>query len=176
MPGTTLAAFLPPDDMSRDLSVANADAPGMRHVSVAGDTYTILLTGADTGGRYCLIDMHVPPGGGPPPHRHDFEEMFTVLDGEIEVMFRGQTEPASAGATVNIPANAAHAFKNVSEIPARLLCMCAPPGLDQFFLEIGDRVASRTSPPPEISGEEKARRTVKAMALAAKYRTELLVP
>jgi hypothetical protein len=67
MPGTILAAFLPPDDMSRDLSVANADAPGMRHVSVAGDTYTILLTGADTGGRYCLIDMHVPPGGAPHP-------------------------------------------------------------------------------------------------------------
>jgi quercetin dioxygenase-like cupin family protein len=27
-----------------------------------------------------VIDMHVPPGGGPPPHRHDFEEMFTVLE------------------------------------------------------------------------------------------------
>ena len=60
MPGTILSAFLPPDDMSRDLSVANADAPGMRHVSVAGDTYTILLTGAETGGRYCLIDTCRP--------------------------------------------------------------------------------------------------------------------
>jgi len=176
MPATILAAFLPPDDMSRDLSVANADAPGMRHVSVAGDTYTILLTGADTGGRYCLIDMHVPPGGGPPPHRHDFEEMFTVLDGEIEVMFRGQTEMASAGATVNIPANAAHAFRNVSERPARLLCMCTPAGLDQFFLEIGDQVATRTAPPPAMSDEEREQRNAKAMALAPKYRTELLLP
>jgi hypothetical protein len=26
--------------------------------------------GKDTGGRYCLTDMHVPLGGGPPPHRH----------------------------------------------------------------------------------------------------------
>ena len=43
-----------------------------------GDTYTILLTGKDTAGRYCLIDMYVPPGGGPPPHRHDFEESFTI--------------------------------------------------------------------------------------------------
>ncbi len=24
----------------------------------------------DTNGRFCLIDMYVPPGGGPPPHRH----------------------------------------------------------------------------------------------------------
>jgi len=22
--------------------------------------------------------MHVPPGGGPPHHRHDFEESFTI--------------------------------------------------------------------------------------------------
>ena len=120
--------------------------------------------------------MHVPSGGGPPPHRHDFEEMFTVLDGEIEVMFRGQTEMASAGSTVNIPANAAHAFKNVSEIPARLLCVCTPPGLDQFFLEIGDCVATRTAPPPQMSAEERAWRNAKAMTLASKYRTELLFP
>jgi hypothetical protein len=32
----------------------------MRHVSVAGGTYTILVSGADTTGRYCLIDMLVP--------------------------------------------------------------------------------------------------------------------
>jgi quercetin dioxygenase-like cupin family protein len=42
-------------------------------------------------GRYCLIDMFVPPGGGPPLHRHDFEEMFTVVEGAIEVLFRGTT-------------------------------------------------------------------------------------
>ncbi len=171
-----LAAFLPPDDTGRDLSVANPDAPSMRHVSVAGDTYTILLTGEETGGRYCLIDMHVPPGGGPPPHRHDFEEMFTVIEGEIEVMFRSQTERAGAGSTVNIPANAPHAFTNVSQKPARLLCMCTPPGLDRFFQEIGDPVASRTAPPPELSGEEREGRNAKAMASAARYRIELLTP
>ena len=91
-------------------------------------------------------------------------------------MFRGQTEMASAGATVNIPANAAHAFRNVSELPARLLCMCTPPGLDQFFLEIGDRVATRSAPPPVLSEEERGWRAAKAMALAARYRIELLTP
>jgi hypothetical protein len=70
--------------------VANPEDPKMRHISVAGGTYTILVTGAETGGRYCLIDMLVPPGGAPPPHRHDFEEMFTILDGAIELTFRGE--------------------------------------------------------------------------------------
>jgi quercetin dioxygenase-like cupin family protein len=49
-----------------------------------------VVTGADTAGRYTTIDMHVPHGGGPAPHRHDFEEMFTVLEVEVEATFRGQ--------------------------------------------------------------------------------------
>jgi quercetin dioxygenase-like cupin family protein len=65
-----------------------SDSAGLRHVSVAGSTYTILVSGAETAGRYCLIDMLVPEGGGPPGHRHDFEEMFTLLEGELEFTFR----------------------------------------------------------------------------------------
>ena len=119
---------IPSDDPQRTLTVANPDAPAMRHISVAGDTYTILVSGAQSDGRYCLIDMHVPTGGGPPPHRHDFEEMFTLLEGELEFTFRGEKSTAWAGSTVNIPANAPHAFKNVSDTPARMLCMCTPAG------------------------------------------------
>jgi len=82
----TETSTIPPDDLQRNLALArpNEDQK-LPHIGLAGDTYTILLTGKDTAGRYCLIDMLVPPGGGPPPHRHDFEEMFTILDGEIEV-------------------------------------------------------------------------------------------
>lgn len=98
----------------------------MRHISVAGGTYTILVSGAESAGRYCLIDMHVPTGGGPPPHRHDFEEMFTLLEGELEFTFRGETSTVRAGSTVNIPANAPHAFKNASGTPARMLACVRP--------------------------------------------------
>jgi len=105
-------AVIPPDDVYRKLTVANPEDPNMRHISVAGGTYTILVTGEQTAGRYTLIDMLVPPGGGPPPHRHDFEEMFTILAGEIELTFRGEVQLASAGSTVNIPANAPHSFKS----------------------------------------------------------------
>jgi quercetin dioxygenase-like cupin family protein len=73
--------------------------------------------GDDTGGRYALMDMYVPPGGLP-PHRHDFKEMFHVLEGETEVIFRGAPSVARAGETVNVPANAPHAFRNVSDRPA----------------------------------------------------------
>lgn len=174
--GAVPEAALLNDDLNRKLIVTAPDEPGMRFIAVADSTYSILLTGAQTDGRYCLIDMHVPPGGGPPPHRHDFEEMFMVLEGEIEVTFRGAKKRASAGSTVNIPANAPHAFRNIADRRARLLCMCTPPGLEEFFVAIGDRVESRTAPPPTLNAHEKAERGRRAKALAARYRTELLVP
>ena len=168
---------IPPDDPQRKLTLARPDEDKkLPHISVAGDTYTILVSGADTAGRYCLIDMHVPPGGGPPPHRHDFEEMFTILEGEIEVTFRGAKSVGRAGETVNIPANAPHFFKNASDRPARLLCLCSPAGQEEFFRLIGDRVESRTAPPPKLSEAERAERMAKADALAPKYRTEILRP
>lgn len=176
LPSSQPGPAIPPDDPRRRLALVNPDAPGLRHVGMVGDTYTILLTGEDTAGRYCLIDMHVPPGGGPAPHRHDFEEMFTVLGGEIEATFRGEKSVVRAGETINIPANAPHAFTNVSSKPARLLCMCSPAGQEEFFLAVGVPVGSRTAPPPKPSEAEEAEFRNKAEALAPRYRTELLKP
>ena len=169
---------LPPDDLRRELVVArpNRDDDTLAHISLAGDTYTILLTGADTAGRFTIIDMHVPPGGGPPPHRHDFEETFTVLDGEIEATFRGVTSVIGAGETINVPANAPHFFHNASDASARLLCTCSPPGQEEFFMAIGDRVTSRTAPPPELDDAAMAARMARAEQLAPLYRTEMLGP
>jgi len=166
---------LPPDDLQRALALARPnDDRNLPHIGLAGDTYTILLTGKNTAGRYCIIDMLVPPGGGPPPHRHDFEEMFTLLEGEIEVTFRGARTVVRAGETANIPANAPHHFRNVSEKPARLLCLCSPAGMEEFFLALGIPVDSRTSPSPQLDPAAQEALKAKAEALAPQYRTEFL--
>ena len=62
-----LGPSIPPDDLNRRLTVArpNQDAT-LPHLGLVGDTYTILIKGDDTAGKYTLIDMLVPPGGGPP--------------------------------------------------------------------------------------------------------------
>lgn len=170
-------APIPPDDPQRNFTLARPETDqSLPHVSVVGDTYTILLSGNDTGGRYCLIDMLVPPGGGPPPHRHDFEEMFTILEGEIEATFRGEKMVVKAGETLNIPANAPHSFVNASEQPARLLCLCSPAMQEKFFLEIGELVPTRTSPPPNLDESAKEKRQAKGLELAPKYRTEIVQP
>jgi quercetin dioxygenase-like cupin family protein len=165
---------IPLDDPNRSLTLARPDDDKHPHIGIVGDTYTILVGGKDTAGRFCLIDMHVPPGGGPPPHRHDFEETFTVLEGEIEATFRGVKQIVRSPATIHIPANAPHQFRNSSPQPARLLCICSPAGQEEFFVELGTPVATRTTPPPPLDQAAQSEFRAKAERLAPKYRTELL--
>jgi quercetin dioxygenase-like cupin family protein len=168
-------AGIPVDDMEREIVVSrpNSDQK-LEHLGVVGDTYTTLLSGKDTAGRFCLIDMHIPPGGGPPPHRHDFEETFSVLEGELEATFRGTKQLVRAGETIHIPANAPHQFRNASSHRVRMLCICALSGQEEFFREIGVLVATRTTPPPKLDEAAQAEFRAKAATLAPRYRTELL--
>ncbi|QNI38171.1 cupin domain-containing protein [Edaphobacter albus] len=163
---------IPADDLTRALVIR--DVEDALHLGLVGDTYTVLLNGEDTAGRYCLIDMHVPPGGGPPPHRHDFEETFTLLEGELEFTFRGKKMTAKAGETVHVPANAPHQFHNGSKSVARMLCICAPAGQERFFEEVGVQVATRTQAPPKLDGPAMEELGKKVFGLAPKYKTELL--
>ena len=101
--------------------------------------------------------------------------MFSVLEGAVEITLRGETNTANAGETFNIPANAPHVFKNISTQPARLLCMCSPPGQEKFFAEVGTRVSTRTGTPPKLDEAAQKAFIAKAIALAPKYHTELLL-
>jgi mannose-6-phosphate isomerase-like protein (cupin superfamily) len=165
---------IPADNLNRSLVLAHAEDAKFPHIGLVGDTYTILLTGKDTAGRFCIIDMHIPPGGGPPPHRHDFEESFVLLEGEMEATFRGVKSLVKAGETLNIPANAPHQFYNAGNIPVRILCICSPAGLEEFFTEVGVPVATRTTAPPILDPVAQMEFRAKSLALAPKYRTEFL--
>ena len=169
---STAPPTIPPDDPKRTLTLAQPD--NLPHIGLVGDTYTVTVTGDQTAGRFCVVDMHIPPGGGPPPHRHDFEETFSLIEGEMVATFRGQKSIVRAGDTLHIPANAPHQFHNASASPVRLLCICSPAGQEKFFMEVGVPVATRTTPPPKLDKKEQAAFIEKVKALAPKYRTELL--
>ena len=158
----------------RPISITTADADEKPSFSVAGNTYTIITSGAETNGTFATIDMWVPPNGGPGPHAHkDIEETFYVLDGEVEFKSETQTYIGTKGSYINIPlGGAVHCFKNKSDKPARLLCTVRPAGLDDFFKEIGKPIKSDNTPTLPLSDEEKAR----LQAIAVKYGQELFPP
>jgi len=55
-----------------------------------------------------------------------------------------------------------------------MICICSPAGPENYFIELGVPVATRTSPPPELNEKEQSVFIQKALALAPKYRTELI--
>jgi quercetin dioxygenase-like cupin family protein len=161
--------------MTINKTITTLDNEQGQSLSVVGDTYRILISGEQTGGKYAVIDMLVPPGGGPGPHAHkDIQEMFYVVEGEIDFTMEGGTYKATKGSFINIPlGGAVHCFKNTTDDIAHLLCTVVPAGLESFFKEIGKPVDTGTFlPPPTLRKEELD----KLQSLAEKYGQELYPP
>lgn len=145
------------------------------HLSIMGDNYRIVLSGKETNGEFAMIDMLVPPGGGPGPHTHAaFHETFYVVEGEVEFKTVAGRTIARKGDVLTVPkGGAVHGFKNISSSMAHLLCTVVPAGLDAFFEEIGTPVqADEFLPHPHL--DEDA--VKKLMAIAKKYGQEVYPP
>jgi quercetin dioxygenase-like cupin family protein len=113
-------------------------ADGGESVFLVGDTYTTLLSGTQTGGVFTLLEALVLPEAGPPPHaHHGEEETFFLLEGQMVFTVGGQTYDADPGATIYVPRNVVHSYRNNGEGPAKMLFMYSPAGMDAMFPEIG---------------------------------------
>ena len=144
-------------------------------VSVVGDTYRIIIGSEQTTGAYALIDMLIPPRGGPMPHSHvTFQESFYVIDGEITVITKEKTYTATKGSYVNIPFNGPiHKFNNKTDNSAHILCLLTPGGMEKMFQEIGKPVSAGTLLPPSQMTPEELKRIE---SIAEKYGAKLYPP
>ena len=153
-------------------AVANLDGDS---VSIVGDTYRIIVGSEQTSGAYSLVDMLIPPSGGPPPHSHvKFQEAFYIIDGEIEVITKDRKYTATKGSHVNIPFNGpVHKFINKTDKTTHMLCLITPAGMEKMFQEIGKPVVADTFlPPPHLTPEEQKQ----LQSIAEKYGQKLYPP
>ena len=59
-------------------------------MQVFGLSASIDVPGAATGGRVAVVGVAVPPGGGPPAHRHSREdEVFVIRAGRYRFLMDG---------------------------------------------------------------------------------------
>ena len=123
---------------------ANDTAPAYWMLDIL---WTILATGADTGGRYCVLEQVMPGDASPPPHIHPFSvEVFYLLDGAITYTVAGATLEARQGSLVVVPRNNVHSFKVTSE-SAHVLNFYLPAGWEQVFPDLTRRAERRELPP-----------------------------
>jgi quercetin dioxygenase-like cupin family protein len=105
-----------------------------------GVTYIVKACGPITSGAYSLIEIIIEPGGIMPSHYHAaFEEGIYVLEGKVDAMLNGEIYDAVAGSFLSIPWGLPHEIRNSADIPARLLLLSVPGGIEDYY-----RAACRT--------------------------------
>jgi mannose-6-phosphate isomerase-like protein (cupin superfamily) len=93
------------------------------------------FVGDDHGVGISVILVEAAPGRGPSLHRHDYPEVFVVLDGQAT--FRGGDERVDVGAghMVVVPAGEPHGFVNSGEDTLRQVAIHVSPRFATEWLE-----------------------------------------
>jgi quercetin dioxygenase-like cupin family protein len=79
-------------------------------LKIVNEEITILSSNTETK-DYELFLQEGPEGSGPPPHYHDWDESFYVLEGNIDFGYNDQTLVARQGTLVHLPAGTVHWFR-----------------------------------------------------------------
>jgi glyoxylate utilization-related uncharacterized protein len=82
-----------------------------------------------------------PRAGGPPLHRHDFDEAFYILEGELVFQVEDELITRRAGEMAFAPRGVAHTFANQTAEPARFVLVCTPAGFERYFGRLAAKLA-----------------------------------
>ena len=130
--------------LNKETSTANLESKIIRDregnvLNVLGDIQTHKLAGSDTNNQLVEWVDDVAPGVGIPPHIHTKEdEIFRVIEGEIEIMVGGKTTVLKAGDTAFAPKNIPHAWTVVGTEKAKMITSAFPAGIEIMFKKLAD--------------------------------------
>lgn len=127
-------------------SVLIASEP-RRVLRAFSDEMHLLLDGSLTNRQLSVWINVTPPGGGPPPHRHEREdEWFHVLEGRVSFWDGERWTEVPVGSVVYAPRGTIHTFRNVGETPLRMQISVSPSGFEEFFAECAQVFGQERSP------------------------------
>jgi mannose-6-phosphate isomerase-like protein (cupin superfamily) len=93
------------------------------------------FVGEDHGATVTFLLVEAAPGDGPRLHRHPYEEIFIVQEGEATFRLADGERIVRAGEIVLVPAGQPHAFKNTGAGPLRQVDIHASPRFVTEWLE-----------------------------------------
>jgi quercetin dioxygenase-like cupin family protein len=95
---------------------------------------SVYLSGADTGGAYCLLEVGLAPGMGVPRHTHTREdEAYFVLTGELEVIVGEEAFILRQGDSLMAPRGIPHQLRNSGNVENHYLLVFSPSGFEEFL-------------------------------------------
>lgn len=121
-----------------------------RAFTVGPSRVEVKVEGAETEGRFSIIQWEFPPGApAPPQHIHnDASETFYIIEGELEFPLGERIVKAGPGSALHIPAGTAHTISNPGTALARALEIFCPGSLMGLVEEMG-RIFADGFPPDQ---------------------------
>jgi len=105
--------------------------------NVFGERIICKIAGAETFGRFAVVEETSPPKSAVPLHFHrETDEIIYVLEGRYEIETDGAKTIAQKGDTLLIPRGTTHGFRNLLMTQSKLLAIVTPSGFENFFAEI----------------------------------------
>ena len=99
----------------------------------------VLLRSEESDGVVSVVDNTVPAHWpGPFLHKHDFDEAFYVLEGELTFQVEDAVITKRAGELAFAPRGVAHTLANHSDAPARYVLVCTPAGFERYFARMNE--------------------------------------
>ncbi len=97
------------------------------------------ISPVEVSGNYDMVIGETAPNiPGPPPHFHsELNELFMVLEGEMEFLINGALKKVRQGESVDLPPNVVHTFKNAGTSTCKWINIHSPKGFLSFFEEMG---------------------------------------
>ena len=119
-----------------------------------------MIGGETTDGGFSLVEHPMSAHAlAAPLHRHLREDEYSyVLEGRVGALLGEEEIFAEPGHLIFKPRGQWHTFWNAGDVPARILEIISPAGLEELFREMG---SLKTAPDPQT-----------VMALAARYGAE----
>ena len=112
------------------------------------DAPKVLLRSEESDDHVAVFELS--GGGRPPLHRHDFDETFYVLEGELTFQLCDDMVPHRVGELAFVPRGVPHTYANLSGALARALLIITPAGFERYFDHIAARITG-SEPPPEAA-------------------------
>ena len=132
--------------MPKPFVVTDANSP--RPLNVVGEKITILASGDQTGG-YEVFLQDGPPDTGPPPHSHPWDETLYVMKGEVSFSLGKETQLATSGTLVHLPAGTVHWFRCGPQ-GALMLSVTSCKGASEVFTAIDQEIPPGPLDPEKI--------------------------
>ena len=113
------------------------------------DLLTLKATGADTNGRFLLVEELARRGKVTPLHVHpQEEETFYLLEGEALFHIDGSEQEVRAGGFASVPPGVPHAYLVTSDLTRALVLVTPGSGaMEAFFRDAGEPAGERLLPP-----------------------------